>query len=140
MGTLTQLIPVLHHYTDKCTATSNVINEDVISTRPPGALLRRDARNSQVINEKEFSLISPAIQQSNDDASLDDSLYPSPTKTEALTLRKVAGNIPWVTWLLCLVEFAERASYYGAKQVFANFMQRPLPKGRFLPISEYVRN
>jgi hypothetical protein len=28
-----------------------------------------------------------------------------------------------------VVEFAERASYYGVKTVFSNFMQFPLPKG-----------
>ncbi|GME41663.1 Oligopeptide transporter [Neofusicoccum parvum] len=34
-----------------------------------------------------------------------------------------------VIWLICVVEFAERASYYGAKTVFSNFMQYPLPEG-----------
>ncbi|KAH7061213.1 POT family-domain-containing protein [Macrophomina phaseolina] len=34
-----------------------------------------------------------------------------------------------VIWLLCLVEFSERASYYGAKTVFSNFMMYPLPEG-----------
>jgi dipeptide/tripeptide permease len=28
-----------------------------------------------------------------------------------------------------VVEFAERASYYGVKTVFSNFMQFPLPEG-----------
>ena len=45
------------------------------------------------------------------------------------TLPRVAGGIPWITYALCLVEFAERASYYGATQVFANFLTYPLPKG-----------
>lgn len=31
--------------------------------------------------------------------------------------------------MLCAVEFAERASYYGVQTVFSNFMQYPLPKG-----------
>lgn len=60
----------------------------------------------------------------------DDLLYPAPTAEEEKTLRKVSGSIPWVTWLLCLVEFAERASYYGAKQVFMNFMMNELPPGK----------
>ncbi|KAJ5151106.1 uncharacterized protein N7482_010358 [Penicillium canariense] len=55
--------------------------------------------------------------------------YQYPTEGESLTLRKVAGNMPLVSFALCLVEFAERASYYGAKTVFSNFVEFPLPKG-----------
>ncbi|KAH8427249.1 peptide transporter ptr2 [Aspergillus melleus] len=55
--------------------------------------------------------------------------YPTPTEEEEKVLRKVAGNLPLVSFSLCLVEFAERASYYGAKTVFSNFIQFPLPEG-----------
>lgn len=34
-----------------------------------------------------------------------------PTEEEKKTLRKVAGKLPSVTYLICAVEFAERASY-----------------------------
>jgi len=44
-------------------------------------------------------------------------------------LRKVAGKIPSIAYLLCIVELAERASYYGVKTVFHNYMQFPLPAG-----------
>ena len=44
-------------------------------------------------------------------------------------MRKVAGSIPSITYLICFVEVAERASYYGAKGVFNNYMQFPLPAG-----------
>ncbi|KAF7294596.1 PTR2-domain-containing protein [Mycena indigotica] len=50
-----------------------------------------------------------------------------PTEEERATLRLVSGPIPWAAYLICLVEFAERASYYGCTGVFANFIQRPLP-------------
>lgn len=56
-------------------------------------------------------------------------LFPLPTEEEACSLRKVPDSIPITAWLLCLVEFAERASYYGVQTVFANFMQYPLPAG-----------
>lgn len=36
-----------------------------------------------------------------------------PTEEERLTLRRVAGSIPTVAYVICAVEFAERASYYG---------------------------
>jgi len=55
--------------------------------------------------------------------------YPLPTAEENKTLRKVASSLPLVSFALCLVEFAERASYYGAKSVFSNFIQFPLPEG-----------
>jgi dipeptide/tripeptide permease len=52
-----------------------------------------------------------------------------PTEDELETLPKIAGKMPWSAYLLCGVEFAERASYYGCKQVFKNFIRAPLPKG-----------
>lgn len=58
-----------------------------------------------------------------------DSQYLLPTEEESKTLRKVAGSLPLISFALCLVEFAERASYYGAKTVFSNFIQFKLPEG-----------
>ena len=36
-----------------------------------------------------------------------------PTEEELATLRRVPGKLPAVAYLLCAVEFCERASYYG---------------------------
>lgn len=58
-----------------------------------------------------------------------DDEYPIPTADESETLRRIAGSLPLVSFSLCLVEFAERASYYGAKTVFSNFIEFSLPKG-----------
>lgn len=55
------------------------------------------------------------------------------TGEEELQLRKVAGNIPLISMSLCLVEFAERASYYGARTIFTNFIEKPLPIGMCAP-------
>lgn len=55
--------------------------------------------------------------------------FPLPTEAESQTLRRVAGTVPLISFSLCLVEFAERASYYGANTVFSNFIQFPLPEG-----------
>ena len=55
--------------------------------------------------------------------------YPPPTDEERSTLRKVADSIPRTSYILCIVEFAERGSYYGVQTVFNNFMQFPLPRG-----------
>ncbi|RFU78155.1 hypothetical protein TARUN_4087 [Trichoderma arundinaceum] len=61
--------------------------------------------------------------------SLEDPDGREPTEEEKVTLRKVAGSIPTISWVLCVAELAERASYYGASQVFNDFMQFPLPAG-----------
>ncbi|KAI8627222.1 POT family protein [Xylariaceae sp. FL1651] len=63
------------------------------------------------------------------DEAIDYETYPPPTVEEQSTLRKIHDSIPWTAWCLCFVEFAERASYYGAKAVFNNFLQFPLPEG-----------
>lgn len=60
---------------------------------------------------------------------VDDSKYPLPTNEELASLRKVADIIPTVSYALCAVEFAQRASTIGVTTVFSNFMQFPLPKG-----------
>lgn len=52
-----------------------------------------------------------------------------PTQEEKNTLRRVAGSMPMTCYLLCAVEFAERASYYGCNQVYKNFIRAPLPPG-----------
>lgn len=52
-----------------------------------------------------------------------------PTEEEKATLRKVAGKMPVSSYVLCAVEFAERASYYGCNQVFKNFIRGKLPEG-----------
>lgn len=52
-----------------------------------------------------------------------------PTEEELKTLRRVPGKLPLVAYLICAVEFAERASYYGVQQLISNFVNRPLPAG-----------
>jgi hypothetical protein len=70
------------------------------------------------------------VEAATASAALDnDPDRPAPTEEERSTLRKVADSVPSVAYALCAVEFAERASYYGASTVFSNFMQFPLPAG-----------
>lgn len=75
---------------------------------------------------------SKSIKNQEREVSPESECYPIPTEEELTTLRKVAGSLPLVSFALCLVEFAERASYYGAKTVFSNFVQFPLPEGTYL--------
>jgi dipeptide/tripeptide permease len=52
-----------------------------------------------------------------------------PTEEEKKTLRRVPGNLPIVAYVICAVEFSERASYYGVSGLISNFVNRPLPVG-----------
>ena len=80
---------------------------------------------------------NPIIQNKEDlEAALEESYgvqigeeYNPPTEEEQHVLRKVAGRIPAVAYLLCIVELAERASYYGVNNVFNNYLEFPLPEG-----------
>ncbi|KAL9940304.1 hypothetical protein V8E36_001009 [Tilletia maclaganii] len=60
-------------------------------------------------------------------ASHDEEGRPFPTDSELTSLRRVPASIPVAAFLIALLELAERLSYYGATQVFQNFVQRPLP-------------
>lgn len=45
------------------------------------------------------------------------------------TLRRIAGPVPWSSYLIAFVELCERFSYYGSTVVFTNFIQQPMPDG-----------
>jgi hypothetical protein len=80
--------------------------------------LDTEARRSLVISEKQQPKVGAAelstIETNRILASTDDE-YQEPTEEELKSLRKVAGSIPWISYALCVVEFAERASYYGQR-------------------------
>ncbi len=63
-----------------------------------------------------------------DNGSLHDEFL-APSDEDKGILRRVPGSIPWISYVLCVAELAERASYYGASTVFNNFMEFPLPEG-----------
>ncbi|EJD43873.1 proton-dependent oligopeptide transport family protein [Auricularia subglabra TFB-10046 SS5] len=52
------------------------------------------------------------------------------TEEDIATLRRTPDRIPWNSYLIALVELAERFSYYGSAVVFQNFIQQPLPKNK----------
>ena len=52
-----------------------------------------------------------------------------PTKQEAASLRRVLGRADWVCYMLCVAEFAERASYYSCQTLLSNFVTNKLPEG-----------
>lgn len=52
-----------------------------------------------------------------------------PTQEELDTLPHITAKLPWTSYLLCIMDFAERASFWGFKNVFSNFIRAPLPAG-----------
>jgi dipeptide/tripeptide permease len=84
-----------------------------------------EAGNNDTISEG-GTAAEVATEKPLDDQGLD---ADRPTEEEKHTLRRVAGNIPKIAYLICAVEFAERASYYGVQPLFNNFVKQPLPKG-----------
>lgn len=52
-----------------------------------------------------------------------------PTEEELAILRRVPGTIPIIAYLICVIEFCERASYYGVQPLISNYVNRPLPLG-----------
>lgn len=55
-------------------------------------------------------------------------MFPEPTEEDYSNLPEVVGNLPSFSYLLCLMEFSERASFYCVKNLLANFVQLPLSK------------
>lgn len=124
-------------------STIEEVNEkDTANTRPES-----DKGKSQVVESH--------LSASNEDATAEDEEYqdeahfnfddPSnystnyvdehnpmglrrPTRQEASSLRRVLGAAPWRCYLLCIAEFAERASYYSCQGLLSNFVTYPLPQ------------
>jgi POT family proton-dependent oligopeptide transporter len=58
---------------------------------------------------------------------LDDSHGPEPTAQDWKTLREVSDKIPVSAYLVIVIEFCERFTYYGLSGPFQNYIQYPPP-------------
>lgn len=52
---------------------------------------------------------------------------PEPTEEEYKTLREVSDKVPYAAYLVILIEFCERFTYYGLSGPFQNYIQYPDP-------------
>jgi POT family proton-dependent oligopeptide transporter len=59
--------------------------------------------------------------------SYSDESYPEPTEEEWKELPEVADTIPKAAFLVILIEFCERFTYYGLSGPFQNYIQHPDP-------------
>lgn len=81
-----------------------------------------------VVDDEEYDFDDPKNYSTNYVDEYNPRGLRVPTKTEEQTLRRVIGKINYAIFLICVVEFAERASYYSVTGILTNFIQRPLPK------------
>ena len=72
-------------------------------------------------HEKEPSLpqYSPAEEMAHAPGLTDEDYEGKPTEEERVTLRRVAGSVPLVAYVICAVEFSERASYFGVSPLIS---------------------
>ncbi|KAG8744438.1 hypothetical protein FRC12_014795 [Ceratobasidium sp. 428] len=96
--------------------------DDSVSQSTPSSL-----SDSKELSEKQGAITRVSSSEDYHPDEVDDIVVP--TEEERLTLRRVAGHIPIAAWLVVIVEFAERFSYYGTTGPFVNYIQRPLPVG-----------
>lgn len=97
---------------------------DIISTRVPQEVAHPHGSNPFAMDDgkatedpgfaKRASVDVEAIGERTN-SMVEREMYPIPTEEEARTLRKISDSIPRTAYMLCLVEFAERASYYGVQ-------------------------
>ncbi|KAH8547967.1 POT family-domain-containing protein [Umbelopsis sp. PMI_123] len=57
----------------------------------------------------------------------DDAFGPAPTDEDWKNLREIADSIPKSAFLVILIEFCERFTYYGLSGPFQNYIQNPPP-------------
>ncbi|ORY92083.1 MFS peptide transporter, partial [Syncephalastrum racemosum] len=58
----------------------------------------------------------------------DGTLFPVPTEKDWSDLRQVADSVPKSAFLVILLEFCERFTYYGLNGPFQNYIQQPAPE------------
>ena len=119
---------------------------DIVASQPPKYVIEPHGSNAFAVNdgaadqpELRLSVEDEKILDARRPSVVDREQYPPPTDEERSTLRKVADSIPSVSYWLCAVEFAERASYYGVQTVFSNFLKFPLPPGKKGPRSDLMQ-
>ena len=126
----------LKKYSQHChvfltTAITDIrMSEPEITGRDDGHILKSDEKDpvhhKASLDAGVIEVTSPTFWEKSDHNS-NDGEYP--TEEEKQTLRRVAGPISWAGYMLCFVEGANNASYFGVTGIFANYIQRPLPKG-----------
>jgi proton-dependent oligopeptide transporter, POT family len=56
-----------------------------------------------------------------------------PTEEEKTSLVHVPETLPWSAWLVAIIEFCERFTYYGVSGIFQNYIQQPYDRSNGVP-------
>lgn len=85
-------------------------------------------------NEQDVQVTESSVQGYKEEYELDefvlaenDSNGPEPTEEDYKNLREVTDSIPYSAYLIILIEFCERFTYYGLSGPFQNYIQYPDP-------------
>lgn len=62
------------------------------------------------------------------DFHIDDNHGPEPTEEDWKNCREVADKVPISAYLVIVIEFCERFTYYGLSGPFQNYIQNPAPE------------
>ncbi|ORY31441.1 putative integral membrane peptide transporter [Naematelia encephala] len=103
--------------------------QDLQATGIPGGAMPASEPHGDSKHEKNMVLGQMGSDNVTVGAAGDLDEDEEPTEEELLTLRKVPANMKFVSIGMCMIELAERASYYGSSGVFSNFVRGPLPVG-----------
>ncbi|CUM64881.1 uncharacterized protein PRCAT00002497001 [Priceomyces carsonii] len=85
--------------------------------------------NGEFVDERVYNFDDPHNYSTNFVDDQNPKGLRKPTKQEASSLRRVLGRADWACYLLCIAEFAERASYYSCQTLLSNFVTYKLPDG-----------
>ncbi|EAU80290.1 peptide transporter PTR2B [Coprinopsis cinerea okayama7 len=88
-----------------------------------------DKRDDKVATEKPPSLDEKTSSLDVEEGSKYIDGSEGVTQHEFETLRHVSDKFPLTAWLVVIVEFAERWTYYGTANIFNNYIREGLPRG-----------
>ncbi|KAG2205449.1 hypothetical protein INT46_007660 [Mucor plumbeus] len=71
---------------------------------------------------------SEIVAYDETDLHEDDQERPEPTEEDWKELRQVADDVPFSAYLVLVIEFCERFTYYGLSGPFQNYIQNPAPE------------
>ncbi|KAI8139324.1 POT family-domain-containing protein [Fennellomyces sp. T-0311] len=77
--------------------------------------------------EKEQQIDHYSLSESLEQSPKDEHLGPEPTEEDWKNLREVPDSVPITAYLVILIEFCERFTYYGLSGPFQNYIQYPDP-------------
>ncbi|THH33120.1 hypothetical protein EUX98_g1079 [Antrodiella citrinella] len=89
-------------------------------------MISADEKTIKAVHD-DVSVVDEKADHSSDDHLVEGS--DDVTELEFKTLRHVADTLPYTAWLVVIVEFAERWSYYGTTNSYNNYIRAGLPRG-----------